>query len=138
MADFGYLLSDELFKHFLRMRGESKRELKNAPVQRPQSPTSAPEIHVAVPPCGIGIPARAGDKPGHTDCCIYKLTPIEQGDPDYDPATAPDRRLEPIAIDADGNCLKLPVYNFSEFAVPARMPPDERYFQVAKSGTAWV
>ncbi len=115
------------------------------------------EIHVAVPPCGVGIPARVGTKPGHAKCCIYRLVPIKPGDADYSAATAPDVRLEPVpqttttsttaaptstsstgspttTTTADPsdpkNCLREDVYNFTLNAVPPKLPPNEIYWPV--------
>lgn len=109
-------------------------------------------IHVAVPPCGVGIPARVGDKPGHTECCIFRLQPINPGDADYNAATAPDVRLAPVpcctgvvaaapdetttdagtsTTPAPGSCIrKEHVYNFSLNAIPPRLPPNEIYWPV--------
>ena len=110
------------------------------------------EIHVAVPPCGVGIPARVGTKPGHAECCLYRLVPIQPGDADYSAATAPDCRLAPVPRSAQiatttpttagpsttttsttttpEPCLRQTVYNFTLNAIPPRQPPNEIYWPV--------
>lgn len=69
-----------------------------------------PDIYVAVPPCGQGIPARKGDTPGKNECCIYVLEKKDVRDDDSDGV------LKPVLMPND-QILRRMVYNIYERAV---------------------
>lgn len=85
-------------------------------------PPQTPETYVAVPTCGEGIPARAGDTPGVAECCVFKLAQAAIGDP---------YKLEPI-VNPDGTQVRREVYNIFDVAFDAALPPSEYYIVIRR------
>jgi hypothetical protein len=77
----------------------------------------------AVPPCGLGIPARVGTTPGSQECCLFQ---IQSG------------TLTPV-LDGTGAQARGTVYNIREQEITPRTPPDEAYVLVhADTSGRWV
>lgn len=90
---------------------------------------------MAVPPCGVAIPARVGDLPGHMECCIFKLYAKESPN---SPQFTKNYYLEAV-VDPRGNPMRAEVYNIYEVEVAALLPPDEQYVRITKEkGGRWL
>ena len=89
----------------------------------------SPDVYVAVPPCGQGIPARSGNIPGVQNCCIFKLV-LQEGTTDG--VSGFLYQLVPVLIIGTGDNETRTVYNIYDVAVPPLMPPNEKYIRIKK------
>lgn len=90
---------------------------------------------MAVPQCGLSIPKRVGDLPGHEECCIFHLYTKENPN---DPQFTKNYYLEAV-LDPMGNPMRSEVYNIYEMDVAPRNPPNERYVRITKEkGGRWL
>ena len=87
------------------------------------TPDRSPEVYVAVPPRGKGIPARSGVTPGMMECCIFKL---EQE------SFESDMKLVPV-VNGIGDAVREKVYNIYDRAMAPAEPPNEYYIRIARN-----
>lgn len=81
------------------------------------APVKTPDVYIAVPPCGTGIPGRMGTAAGVAICCIFQI--MSGG------------VLAPMAY-ADGVPLQAPVYNIYEHAWPPMDAPGAQYICIIR------
>ena len=125
MADLN-VLSDADVAILKRFIAQEKNTLQNTSSNDTGSRPSAgseitmgsPEVYVAMPPCGSGIPPRQGTKPGAAICCVFA---IEINPGDFDVATqepnVPTNRILTPVLNPDGSQLRRTVYNTHNVAI---------------------
>jgi hypothetical protein len=114
VADNQYYLPTERDKQILeRFLAREAQRLENEihGLGSTDPDIQTPDIYVAVPPCGQGIPARVGDTPGMNECCIYSVNKTALLDDDINAAV-----LTPVLM-PNGDILRRWVYNIYERAV---------------------
>lgn len=85
-------------------------------------------MFIAVPPCGEGIPARSGTMPGSNFCCLFKLVATSPSSG----VTGFEYKILPLLEPGTGTPVRATVYNIYDQAIPARLPPNEKYIQIKK------
>lgn len=129
MPDPVYYLNEQDALILKRLLDQEARNPGRLPhVDQERDPEAMPDVYVAVPPCGEGIPARSGTKPGVAACCIFKL--VAPGSTNA--ITGYTYNLVPVLEKGTGQPVRQMVYNVYDVAVPPLLPPNEKYIVVEK------